>query len=322
MKTVVLAAGFGAWIVVSCGSNDAVDDAAPATQAPTAEQVSTFVDAFCAIVSTCCTRVGSPLDTPTCRNHLYGTGRPYGPTSLNVPPVVANYDPVSGPACLEDLQKALGGSSCFPWSADESSPCWHIFDGHYGSVPPGSPCATNSDCTAPAGGTARCTFTSTSGSTKICVWLTYGKPGDGPCAFDEVDGVISDAGRDVVPKTTVCRQIDGVSCNSSTGLCAPLGGPGASCNGRGLECASRSCDGQQCRASVPAGQSCGTVACESGAYCDSSSSTCVASLPPGTACTSDAQCSENACTGGACSALTPVQRNMLLAYGCPVPSLL
>jgi hypothetical protein len=205
-------------------------------------------------------------------------------------------------------------------SSDETDPCWHVFDGHYGSLPPGAPCGTDSDCTAPVGGTALCLFTSTSGSNKLCIWITYGKAGDGPCAFDELQGgILNDSGREIMPKAVMCRQIDQVFCNPSTGLCTPLGPPGAPCDNRGSDCASHSCDQTTCLATVAIGGACRVAECESGAYCDTPSSKCVSRFPPGSACTGDKQCTESACVGGVCSTLTPVQQNWLRGYGCILP---
>jgi hypothetical protein len=128
-----------------------------------------------------------------------------------------------------------------------------------------------------------------------------------------------DSGHDILPDTVVCRQSDQVFCNPSTGLCTSLGAAGASCDNRGSDCASHSCDGQTCRPEVGIGESCGTAACGPDAYCDSSS-TCAARLPPGSPCISDKQCTENGCVAGVCTPLTPVQMNMLGAYGCILPT--
>lgn len=83
--------------------------------------------------------------------------------------------------------------------------------------------------------------------------------------------------------------VDGEPCASATPRCAP----GAYCSNLGSHAT--------CRANVPLGGTCGSVACVPIAYCDGSS-TCVARKTSGASCAVGTECEENLiCIAGGCA---------------------
>jgi hypothetical protein len=291
--------------------------------------VSAFVDSFCGIVDACCGTLGKTVRPDSCRTVFYGDGRPYGPMSDVIPPRVANYNPVAGAECLDGLrQPVAGGGSCFPLSADRADACWRAFDAHYGSLGPGSPCATSSDCSAPEGGASTCQDVTDGSLLKVCLWHTYGKAGD-PCNGDESSDGIG-LFRDYVanPADIICRQHDGLHCDTSSLTCQPLGEPGARCTDTS-HCGSGFCKGLTadtpgaCLAGAKVGEDCHESPCERGTYCEApcgaacgAAYQCVAEHGPGSPCTVNEECTESHCLDGTCTAITDFQFGWLAGSGC------
>jgi hypothetical protein len=95
----------------------------------------------------------------------------------------------------------------------------------------------------------------------------------------------------------------GVYCNTNQGTCAILPGPGTTC-APGAECAAGSyCEittTEVCAALAGKGNSCATIPCQPGLYCDTAV-TCATPAVGGTVCTQDLACLSGSCVGGFCA---------------------
>ncbi|MHB1847087.1 MAG: hypothetical protein ACYCWW_19870 [Deltaproteobacteria bacterium] len=216
-----------------------------------------------------------------------------------------------GATCGAGDECAAGGS-CAAGSCVASGP-----SGSSGDGGPGAVCNTNADCQA-------CLSCSFSGSTNssTCVALALAGAActaDYQCASPFL---YCSGGGQCTPSPVVGQT--GCLASSSQGCylgwCEPLSDGGTLCaapSGEGGACANdQSCAGQgtdycqgadagllgSCAPYPGPGQPCVGFSCGPGAYCDTTSMTCGASLGRGAACQLGSQCQSGNCTGGQCQA--------------------
>jgi hypothetical protein len=285
-------------VLSSCGS-DSTGDA----NRPSKEEFDAFLTDYCGTAIACCATLGrdpAMLHVENCKAQLAGK--------------LPGFDRDAGSACLEQLRGASSGGTCWPVSVDPADPCNRVFGAHYGSIPAGGACTTDSDCSVPAGGSSMCAHV------KRCQWQLPGKAGDAPCVAESallptLGPLVVYYGDGSIPQGYVCRSEDGVYCDGTkypTGGCLPVKALGAECDGD-LQCATGYCNLGVCSDLAAIGASCNGLECVHDGYCERSSigstpvSTCVARLPVGSACTNGEQCTTGNCNRDQCSPVTSGQ---------------
>jgi hypothetical protein len=298
--------------IEGCGSGDDAA-AAGATPRPSAEEVKSFVERFCAIINGCCATAGARMNTDSCADRLFGTGDPRNSLTGGGPPPTASYDPIAGAACLEALENASDATgSCLPIPTDRLHPCWHVFDGHYGATEPGAPCTASSDCSAPSAGTSACVRLSNGGTTRRCQWQTAGALGQAPCVGNEdLNGFVLSWGDVSMPRGVICARKDGLYCDYPTSTCMQRKTSGTACLDD-EQCLSNRCVDGSCNEPPKVGEPCIGI-CADGAYCNSAQ-VCAEKLAPQAVCTGDSECSYR-CINGTCTAITRGQ-SLVLGFAC------
>jgi hypothetical protein len=282
----------------SCGGGGSGGGGATAT--PPAS-LAAFAADYCSLFTPCCMKAGLHVGGQGCQ--VFVEALAAGQT----------YNAGAGQACVHETQQ-LSTQQDF-CSAPSSGPsCRNVFSGS-GTKGPGQPCATTTECAAPAGGTANCwiqtTFvdggTTSSGS---CIQLLYGMVGQGPCLGTVSGNSTSFSWSGSAPPPAMaylCNVADGVSCNSPTRKCTALSATSQACT-QSTDCVagdycSFATSGSTCVAHVANGASCaGTSsnACLTTSYCDTGSQTCKPLLAGGSVCTLDMQCQSHRCINGMC----------------------
>jgi hypothetical protein len=261
----------------------------------------TFIDNFCAAIGPCCTRIGEPENADGCKASLQSSGFS-GSATLTA-------------ACLAELQQIGSTPGCFVDIANLDDPCTRVFYEPSGPLQPGQTCTSNADCAGTTGQITSCLSVDPN-RPPVCVARATGGLGDSPCLGTmNTNGVILDYGflstGSTQPKVrgVVCQESAGLYCDSSSGKCVALLAPGATCGGaQPTPCSSACGSDNVCKEVVSVNQSCSAAICDGSSYCDPASSTCLAKLADGAACSDNAQCSGNCLqptgSGGTCSPLT------------------
>jgi hypothetical protein len=288
----------------------------------------TFLTNLCTALEACCvanlSANGRTTDIAACKRTFAASG--------------FSHDSALQAQCLNELQAraSAGGAGCLPEVGDLASACSRLVYEPNGSVEPGQPCTTRSDCAGEAGSITLCIG--------VCVRMAHGKAGDGTCLGDASDeGVIIAAPASQAPPlpsiTTgvLCERRAGLYCmfaqDKALQTCTPLRAGGVACD-YSRTCASKVCyngDSTQggltgtCLSHVSAGQTCGdvpTTACDDASYCNGDGITpgvCVAKLPGGSSCDADWLCLNDTCANGVCSSTTDAQEIAIFGYCSRVP---
>ena len=129
----------------------------------------------------------------------------------------------------------------------------------------------------------------------------------------------------------MCEQSKGLYCfpsnDPTASACTPYAAAGATCDYDTIECASGTCVGANdngqlgtCESTVSLGQTCAAAGvqatCDGSSYCaanGTSTSTCVAKLDTGAACTENGVCASDNCVNDVCSAQSGTEAFALFA---------
>jgi hypothetical protein len=282
------------WAAVGCSDSDSGG-------AGTKDQ---FLAQVCDEYADCCVAAGRPGDGAQCRA-FYGAFAP------------PNYDQAAADACLAEI-RALGADKC-DFSLDTPS-CDKVFS-EGGTAQPGDPCEDDADCAPSGEGDVECVSDFSVDSTiQQCQVRATGVAGSTPCV-GTVDGNVtfSSGSDDGIPTMGyLCHIADGLTCDSTSGACQPLGAVGEPCVGFDGCVPSAYCDfaSNSCLARKALGEPCaGDDECQAGGYCDpgaATESTCLASRAQGEACTSNSECASDNCTNQKCGA----NDDLALAFLC------
>ena len=279
-----------------------------------------FLTNFCTVIEDCCVRnipISRAPDVAGCKRQYTMVG--------------FSRDPALQAMCLAEVQglATRAGAGCLPEVWNLSGACQRLFYEPSGTVAPGQPCMTRSDCAGEPGTVTFCLG--------VCVRMARGKAGDTTCLGDmSNEGTITAAPAyqvDPLPPITtgvLCARRDGLYCTANTDhaqqTCAPLRAGGVPCDFSST-CQSGNCYNRICDTIVPAGQTCsGDVAprtiCDATSRCTSdgvTSGTCVAGLPGGAACDFTTFCANGNCQNGTCKSTTDLQDISIFGYCSRLP---
>jgi hypothetical protein len=257
-----------------------------------------FADAYCAEIAKCCGQAGLPADGKQCRRLFDGfASRGW-------------FNAAAADACLaETRSRVSAGTFCTGFNplTRESSPsaCTSIIDTSFGSAKPGADCVQTDDCAPSPEGEVKCVLADGYGYVHRCQVRMRGKPGDSPCVGTQgrTDFESSSSGTNVLAKVYVCNVLDGLRCVNDA--CTALAGLGDGCSSSSECVPDAYCDpsSSRCVARVAAGGTCAgadTFECGDGFYCPSSGAQqCTAKLAQGASCTSNAMC-QGSCANHVC----------------------
>ncbi len=282
-----------------------------------------FAQQFCSLYEPCCADAGLPTSGQACTQLVGST--------------MATYNAASGQQCLNELKQAQSQPGFCALSPSVAPACSSVFStsgsaggngSSAGSVPPGSACKTDADCTPASGGGATCLFDGFGdggASQQVCVQtLPSTTAGQGPCIGTKNGSSTSYSyGGTAGPpaKGYICDNASGLSCDVTTMKCAPLVATGGACSSD-LECtsadycafSSTGTSGPACAPRIADGSSCaGSLlsACQPTSYCNMTTSLCTASLPAGAACTTGEACASRLCSSGKCSSASSLTVGLL-----------
>jgi hypothetical protein len=272
-----------------------------------------FVASYCSLLQPCCARAKLSSDGMQCRLI-------FAIVSRNA------YDASAGDRCLTESRAASQRADFCSDSVMWPTVCQSVFK-QDGKKQPGESCADNTECAPSPEGPVGCQrqFVGTDQVVSKCQIQLRGKEGDQPCV-GTMSGEITSFGAitgEIAPRAYVCRTADGLACNYDTRACTRLEAVGGPCS-RSDQCL----DGAychitgKCAASVPAGGMCSGLStsgsdCLPGAFCASSSKTCVAELGHGMACDEDQQCKSRNCVTGKCEGDDSSDLGLALFCGSP-----
>ncbi len=253
-----------------------------------------FADAYCGEVAKCCKQL--ELGNGGMCRALY-----------DIPGAESAYNKSAGQACLAEMRALVAaGTFCDPPS-NPSSPCESVFESDSGKRRPGETCDFDSDCAPASDGEVACA-SAYDGDERIskCQVRLRGKVGDA-CVGTRDGDTLWTAGSgvdDVEPRAYVCDTADGVEC--STGTCVALAAVGQTCSFSDECVRDAFCDDtrQECTARLASSAPCtgaDAMECVAGHYCPASSPRqCVPTLPFGSPCGADPECTSLSCESGAC----------------------
>jgi hypothetical protein len=274
LSTCLFSSLFALTVAVACGGGSSSGTGSPAQGVPVSEQTfaSEYPKKACRALSLCCAARNIAYEPATCQLFM-GASQPEGST----------YDAAAAGNCLAELDAIQTCDMSEPASA---SSCDAVYTtGASGTLAPGEACTQDSECIAPAGGSAECDFFD-----EVCTTKVRGKQGDlctHSCEEMGTTGYMCfGSGSSASEYEDVhCFREDGLHC-SGEGLCAPLAALGEDCNsdlscGDGLVC-----KGSVCSMPTALGESCSTIGNECGdsAYCAEDTKVCVQKKPVGETC--------------------------------------
>jgi hypothetical protein len=274
-----------------------------------------YAQALCTSLQGCCAQNGISQDYAACTkgwsaqvNNLL-----YGPNSTG------EYNVTLATACIAEVQAAQG-QSCQPVPGSLSSArptCQSLFAG---TAPLGAPCSTANDCAQMDGSIITCAvvpgdaggggggqlplsdpsavhiegITLAPQNVPVCVAEAppdAAMPTPPPCTIDSAAG------------TDTCTTTGGY-CDPTMKVCTPMAGAMGNCDPAvvasclpGFFCTAGAMGAGTCAQAGAVGSPCTAAAmCDATGMCDlTGTKTCKAILQPGTACTSDSQCSIGLC---------------------------
>jgi len=247
----------------ACGGATAGGDTAPGRPVSIEEFPGAAAHAVCDHFGACCGQVNVPFDSASCLSTRIAVAQAELAARGS-----RRYDPAAGGACVADLLEVATTCSGF---VERNDACgWKLL---LGTVPPGGSCQQPNECVPPA---------ICAGTPSICVATPFAKLGEpfiATCLGDDMNEVFSCAGA-TAASGPVCSSDQNLTC-ASDGTCHALPDP----DGPGT-------NGDACSAQS---------GCNSGLYCDATSSRCRARKPPFASCQSDEQCLDpSTCAGGTC----------------------
>jgi hypothetical protein len=274
-----------------------------------------YAQALCTSLQPCCSQNGVTFNYSSCAAgwEAYVNNVLFGPNATG------NYDTTVATNCINQVRAAVG-ASCQPGGGglpDARATCQAIFAGE---VPLGAPCTSAAQCAQMDGSVVTCAVVPGDAggggggqlplddpgvaiqglglgvslqNTPVCVALP---PPDGgatapPCSSNATAG------------TSTCSTA-GTYCDPTSKTCLPTNAVGGACDPAvvsscqpGNYCAPVAGGPAACVAAGPIGSPCTSSAmCDSTGTCDTAAThTCIAILQPGTACTSNSQCSIGVC---------------------------
>jgi hypothetical protein len=277
---------------------DSASRAADAKAMPVARRdfASQAADAWCTLLSGCCSGAGFPYGGNACRTGF----------QLTLRDALANQKVAFDEHAAGECIAAVRSAGCEDIVAIDSA-CRTVING---TVPAGGACATSAECVKPSAGIAFC-------YSGICN-PPHGKAGD-PCFTDCEDWGSSIAchssewrnSSDAGAVSTACYSNDGLWCGASR-TCEPLAAVSQSCGARTIDghLVYVSCvEGADCDSTthvctpvhlLPVGSDCIGGACNDTAYCDSSTGKCTAFKPNGANCQLEIECSSRVCASNVC----------------------
>ena len=291
------------------GSDGATADTATPGDASAVDPAGFWLS-YCALLDTCCTKLGTPFDPAQC---AAGASKGIYP---------GTYDPVAGQACIDELRANTDYLMCTPHTggAQYSVACdtlFAVWGKDDGTVAPGGTCTGDQDCKHSLQGEVLCRDYTAGTTSHVCQLLIRSKQGDGPCietVSDRYEGFIDGATQPPHPAQGIaCFTADGLYCDPTSAKCTPLPALGAACTTQWCA-ADGFCSSGTCAAPLPAGAGCGAygATCVSGTNCDSASNVCSALAPDGGACTSSEACASANCRNDVCAVSSVAQACKLL----------
>ena len=277
-----------------------------------------FAQRYCALFAPCCTDVGVTQGNG-CRTLISRQTSLVGKVG------------VLGEQCLTELNAKFEGFGYCNFFESSTPSCDGVLGQSSippsGSVPPGGDCTQDSfSCAPSARGHVSCTFdlSTTEFVLRCQEEIPGGAAGNGPCVGTVTeDGALTSSGTIFVASGYTCAVADGVYCDSTANVCAPVRQPGEACSAVDpAACPTNFCVNDICTARAALGAPCTSDEicsptdcrlCVQNAYCDTSA-TCARGKPPGAACQGlSHECEAGDCQNGVC---TPPWTASSLGYLC------
>jgi hypothetical protein len=281
-------------LVGACGGTT-TSSSGGAGPVPEEQFLEAYATAICDNIGPCCQADGYTLDAAKCRTLLVAE---LG-DELPQPGSAAVYDANAGGNCIAAVTKVA--QSC--GGEENLDVCEGIYKGKLAA---GEPCTSSFECATPPGGQAYCDVTSDTGG-NVCVASARGKLGDtcSETCTEEGTSTSCTTSSEVPPNAATCYTNDGLRCGEGN-TCATLIPLGGACPGyegcvQGAFCDSTS---GTCVATKSVGEACTGYSwseCAEGLHC-SQSQVCEAAKPDGAACESWEDCESGNCEGGKCVA--------------------
>jgi hypothetical protein len=254
-----------------------------------------FITSYCDQFMPCCTKAGLSGNDSACRAFVTA----FAPAG--------SYDPAAGSACLNEVHAASSSPTFCDASSSQAPSCSRVFSSG-GTTQPGGTCQNTSECAPSSQGKVECASVYRNNvEIRKCQVQIQGKAGDGPCVGTVDGNVTSFSGSqdDVAPTGYLCNVADGLSCDYKTLKCTPLADVGAHCAGSSTCVKTAYCDfsSSTCLAKKALGMACTSSSsneCADGAYCDTTQKLCTALIADGSPCTASNACSSGRCVNNVC----------------------
>ena len=255
---------------------------------------SAFISEYCQLLMPCCTQAGYSSDPGQCKALLTAA------VSSGL-----EYNESKGEECLAAMRAASSDPDfCTKGPGDACDDAFS--NGNSGTVQPGGPCESDSDCADSDQGKGECYhYYEDSASFEVCVIVADGQADSEPCigTRNESYTMYNSSGP---PPTLgyICDEADGVYCDSSSQKCVAFRAVGEACSysdrcANDAYCTSESV----CALRLAVGSTCTSTygdECVKTAYCDEDTMTCKQKLEGGAACTSSDECLSGWCTNNKC----------------------
>ncbi len=281
---------FSCFLLVSLAVAAACSSSSQGQAAPVSlsDAPASAINAYCSGYGSCCASKGFVFNDAACHTNL---GQQLATAQICPAPRI--YDPQAAGECFAELQATLSSCSNGP---SATSSCNQMCNG---TVPVGSPCTSTRDCAQPASGTVSCTPSGTTGTT-VCAVQSHGKVGDGcgTTCTESADGnsltcsaIVASSGGPTPSGTATCYTNDGLYCASDY-ICNSIAAVGGACTDyqgcvTGAYC---NLTTSMCVAQVAAGAPCPTgMECDASSYC-STTQICVSKKAVGESCASNVEC--------------------------------
>jgi hypothetical protein len=281
-------------IVLGCDSLASVY--VPAERFPAA-----YAQALCTSLEHCCAENAVTFNYNACTSGWQSALS----NLLSSPDAGGNYDPKAATACVQQVS-AAASASCQPVPgsiSDARAVCQGVF---VGQTPTGSPCTSSAQCAPVDGSVVECAVVAADAG--IGQLPFSGQQGAGAQGVPVCVAIaMTDSGVGCTPEgeggtTDRCLAI-GMFCDPTSMTCQALNGMGGACDPSSVgSCAPGTyCAQGTCTAALPPGSPCTSSAeCDFTSRCDvSGTMTCISRKLPGQACTTGSEC-----TVGVCDATT------------------